>query len=352
MDKLAQSLLNWYGQNRRRLPFREEPTPYRVWVSEIMLQQTRMETALPYFERFMAALPDIQSLAAVGEDELHKLWQGLGYYNRARNLQKAAVLVVQRYGGELPADYAALCSLPGIGSYTAGAIASIAFGLPEVAVDGNVLRVFSRLLASEGDIGRPEVKRALSAEVRAALPPEAPGDFNQALMELGALVCVPGTPDCAACPLGDLCEGRRLGIKTRLPVIAAKKPKLECPICLLILHDEMGRVLLHRRPAKGLLAGLYEPLLLEGGFTKPEAEKHLDAIFPSVSLGAPLPEAKHVFTHRIWHMYGWQGRLPEGIHAAPLGYVRASAREINELYAIPGAFKTYLPFLTGGNDFD
>ena len=198
MENISPALLDWFYKNRRSLPFREDPTPYHVWLSEVMLQQTRVSAVLPYYYRFLEELPDIPALAACEEERLHKLWEGLGYYSRVRNLQKAAKLVCAQYGGQLPADYAALRALPGIGEYTAGAIASISFGLPVPAVDGNVLRVFSRLYNDPGVITEPAVKKAFTARVMEHQPPEKAGDYNQALMELGALACVPnGAPLCA-----------------------------------------------------------------------------------------------------------------------------------------------------------
>ena len=192
MNPIAPPLLAWFYKNQRSLPFRTQPSPYRVWVSEIMLQQTRVAAALPYYERFMAELPPPADLADCPPDRLDKLWEGLGYYSRVRNLQKAARIVCGQYGGQLPADYEALRALPGVGDYTAGAIASISFGLPVPAVDGNVLRVFSRLYADGGDVTSPAVKRAFTARVMEHQPQDKPGDYNQALMELGALVCLPG----------------------------------------------------------------------------------------------------------------------------------------------------------------
>ena len=226
MENISPALLDWFYKNRRSLPFREDPTPYHVWLSEVMLQQTRVSAVLPYYYRFLEALPDIPALAACEEERLHKLWEGLGYYSRVRNLQKAAKLVCAQYGGQLPADYAALRALPGIGEYTAGAIASISFGLPVPAVDGNVLRVFSRLYNDPGVITEPAVKKAFTARVMEHQPPEKAGDYNQALMELGALVCVPnGAPLCGQCPLAELCLARAAGTTAQLP----PKGKAEAP---------------------------------------------------------------------------------------------------------------------------
>ena len=231
MENISPALLHWFHANHRILPFRSDPTPYHVWLSEIMLQQTRVSAALPYYERFLAALPDIPALAACEEEKLHKLWEGLGYYSRVRNLQKAAKLVCAQYGGELPADYDALRALPGIGDYTAGAIASISFGLPVPAVDGNVLRVFSRLYNDDRLITDPKVKRAFTARVMEHQPPAAPGDYNQALMELGALVCVPnGAPLCAQCPLAHLCAAHAAGTALTLPRKAPPKARRIEPV--------------------------------------------------------------------------------------------------------------------------
>ena len=264
MENISSALLDWFYKNQRSLPFRTDPSPYHVWLSEIMLQQTRVSAALPYYQRFLAALPDIPALAACGEEKLHKLWEGLGYYSRVRNLQKAARIVCEQYGGQLPADYDALRALPGIGDYTAGAIASISFGIPVPAVDGNVLRVFSRLYNDPGIITEPAVKKAFTARVMEHQPPDAAGDYNQALMELGALVCVPnGAPLCEKCPLAAVCRARAAGTAPELPQKAAPKPRRMEPVTLALLESPAG-FLLQQRPAKGLLAGLWQPVLWEG----------------------------------------------------------------------------------------
>lgn len=349
ITSITAPLLRWYHAHRRVLPFREDPTPYHVWVSEIMLQQTRVSAALPYYERFMAELPTVQALAACGEERLQKLWQGLGYYSRARNLQKAACIVVEEYDGELPASYEKLLRLPGIGEYTAGAIASIAFGLPHVAVDGNVLRVFSRLLACEEDITLPKTKQALAAEAQRHMPKNAPSDYNQALMELGALVCLPGTPKCEGCPLREQCTGFAAGIAPTLPRKTAKPPKKQVPVCIFVVHSPRG-VLLQQRPAKGLLAGLWQPPLFEGSFTKAQAQQKLEQLLPGIVLGNALPKATHVFTHRIWLLYGWQAAADIN-HAAPEGCVWVTPQMLQNQYAVPSAFAAYLPLMsTGGGE--
>ena len=209
LTQIVEPLLFWYQKNKRSLPWRDQPTPYRVWVSEIMLQQTRVEAVKPYFERFLSQLPSIEALASCPEDRLLKLWEGLGYYSRARNLQKAARLLVEQYGGQLPADYRQLTALPGIGDYTAGAIASIAFGIAVPAVDGNVLRVISRILCCGDDIGLPQTKQSFRQLLLPVVPQHSAGDFNQALMELGATVCLPSSARCLLCPLAALCRAHQ-----------------------------------------------------------------------------------------------------------------------------------------------
>ena len=347
MENIAPPLLDWFYKNQRILPFRTDPSPYHVWLSEIMLQQTRVAAALPYYERFLRELPDIPALAACGPEKLHKLWEGLGYYSRVRNLQKAAQIVCEEYGGALPADYDALRALPGIGDYTAGAIASISFGLAVPAVDGNVLRVFARLYNDDGFITDPAVKRAFTARVMAHQPADAPGDYNQALMELGALVCLPGgEPLCGQCPLASLCAGRRAGTARQLPRKAAPKARRTVEVTVLLVRSPAGW-LIQKRPARGLLAGLWQPLVLEGEkLAAPGAV--LDAL---AGLGLrcggaaprPLAPAKHVFSHIEWQMTGWQIEL--GAQAAPEGFLWAGEAALRAEYALPGAFKAYKPLL-------
>lgn len=341
--ELAPPLLAWFDENKRVLPFRTDSTPYRVWVSEIMLQQTRVSAALPFFERFVLALPTIADLAACEPERLHKLWEGLGYYSRVRNLQKAAQLVMERHGGELPADYALLQALPGIGAYTAGAIASISFGLPEVAVDGNVLRVFARLLGDGGNVLHPETKQRLSIQVRAAQPPQRPGAYNEALMELGALVCIPnGAPLCAQCPLAVLCTAHKENTVEALPVKTPLKARKIVPLTVAVV-SRGGRVLLHRRPETGLLAGLWEPLLLEGVCTEAAAVLALAALGVTARPLEPLRTAKHVFTHLEWHMNGYA--LAAESDALPPNCVWATPAEVRGVYTLPNAFKAYRPAL-------
>ena len=337
---IAQPLLHWFWANHRVLPFRSDPTPYHVWVSEIMLQQTRVAAAVPYYERFVQELPDIPALAACEEERLLKLWEGLGYYSRVRNLQKAARIVCEQYGGQLPGDLAALKKLPGIGDYTAGAIASIGFGIPAPAVDGNVLRVFARLYNDEGDIMQPAVKAATTQKVMAQQPGEAPGDFNQALMELGALVCTPGQPDCTACPLQALCLGRQSGNPARLPQKAPKKARKKCELTLCLAQDAAGRWLLQKRGEQGVLAGLWQPpVLAEEALDEKKALAAAQKLLPAAVLLKEKPlKAKHIFTHLEWHMTAYVMAVP--CTPPPEGCVWASPAQLEQEYTLPGAFKT------------
>lgn len=344
LKKIVEPLLAWFDANARILPWRDSPTPYRVWVSEIMLQQTRVEAVKPYYLRFMEALPDVAALASCEEERLLKLWEGLGYYNRVRNMQEAARTVMEEYGGELPADYGALLRLKGIGSYTAGAIASLAFGIPVPAVDGNVLRVVSRVTASAEDISRASVRAQVEREIQAILPKQV-GAFNQALMELGAVVCVPnGMAKCEACPLCQVCLARERGIVTELPKKAAAKPRRIEKRTVLVIRDG-ERVALRRRGAKGLLAGMYELPNEDGWMTDEQVlaflkEKHFSPIRIR-----PLPEAKHIFSHVEWHMTGYMIQVEEPEGAEPGGYLFAEPAATQGQYPVPAAFARYMELL-------
>ena len=341
MENISPALLNWFYENQRVLPFRTNPSPYHVWLSEIMLQQTRVSAALPYYERFLAALPDIPALAACEEEKLNKLWEGLGYYSRVRNLQKAARIVCEQYGGELPADYDAIRALPGIGDYTAGAICSISFGIPVPAVDGNVLRVFSRLYNDPGVITDPAVKKAFTARVMEHQPPAAPGDYNQALMELGALVCVPnGAPLCEQCPLARLCQARAAGTALSLPQKAAPKARKLEDLTVALVESPAG-FLIQQRPEKGLLAGLWQPLLWEGAaMTAEQLPSALTALgIHGVTEVKPIPKAKHIFSHIEWRMTGYTVTVKA--QPAPDGCIWATREQLQTEYTLPGAFKAY-----------
>ena len=347
MPGVAQTLLPWFETHRRVLPFRQDPTPYHIWISEIMLQQTRMTAAVPYYQRFVTELPDPAALAACDPDRLRKLWQGLGYYSRAANLQKAAKILCEQYGGALPASFDELRALPGIGDYTAGAIASIGFGLPVPAVDGNVLRVFARLYNDDSDVTLPETKRLFTARVVQQLPADRPGDFNQALMELGALVCLPnGAPQCDSCPVASLCLGRAAGRAEQLPVKPAKKPKPVLPLTAVVLRGPQG-VLLQKRPDRGLLAKLWQPLLWEGTLSRQEVADRLEQLGLPASRLEPLGEAKHIFTHKVWQMQGWLAETEAD--TLPGRCVWATTEELETVYSVPSAFSAFRQAMAGGN---
>lgn len=337
-------LLSWYEKHARILPWREEPLPYRVWISEIMLQQTRVEAVKPYFERFLESLPDVKALAEAEDDRLMKLWEGLGYYNRARNLKKAAGVIMEEYGGKIPSEYETLIKLPGIGSYTAGAIASIAFGKPVPAVDGNVLRVISRVTASYEDILKQSTKRRMEAYLKESMPKQDASHFNQGLIEIGAVVCVPnGAPKCEECPLASICLARKKGLIGELPVkTPPKKRRIEKrTVCILESGDQVA---LHKRSSQGLLASLYELPNIEGHLEPKELLEALGIEEDSVKEIEALPCAKHVFSHVEWHMIGYRIRLYGEL---PSSYLSAFRWELKERYALPNAFSRYTMLIQG-----
>ncbi len=345
----ADLLLSWYDRAHRDLPWRRTKDPYRIWVSEIMLQQTRVEAVKPYYERFLTRLPNLQALAQCPEEELMKLWEGLGYYSRARNLQAAAKEACAVYGGSLPGTRAELLTLPGIGPYTSAAIASICFGEPHPAVDGNVLRVWSRRNADGGFISEASVKKRMEEELRRVIPTDRPGDFNQAMMELGACICVPNGPaKCTECPWEGICRAHLEGREEAYPVKAAKKPRTVEERTILVLRDA-GKVALRKRPGKGLLAGLYELPSIPGRQSARQVQTYLSGQGIKVLRIEDLGEAKHIFTHREWHMTGYLvrvdelERLPAGPDAAE--WIFARLRDVEETYAIPSAFSAYLSAL-------
>lgn len=341
LSRLPDPLLRWYRVNARDLPWRRTDSPYPIWVSEIMLQQTRVAAVLGYYGRFLAAFPTVRALAGASEDHLFKLWEGLGYYSRARNLQKAARIITERLGGVFPRTYKDLIALPGIGDYTASAIASAAFGQREAAVDGNVLRVFTRLTDCHRDITDLKVRRAVREQVGTVMPRAADDIriFNQATMELGATVCVPGgPPKCGLCPARDFCLGRIRQTASALPVKAPKKERKIEEKTVFLLQREDGRIALKKRPGSGLLAGLWEfpnvsgtldggagqELLSHWGLTPRDWRKRLTA--------------KHIFTHVEWHMTGYS-LLVSG--AGTENFFWAGSADLDKI-AVPSAFAKYL----------
>lgn len=368
LKQIAEPLLIWFADNARVLPWREDPAPYRVWVSEIMLQQTRVEAVKPYFDRFTKALPTVADLAACPEDELLKLWEGLGYYNRVRNMQKAAIDVVENYGGQLPADYEKLLKLKGIGHYTAGAISSIAYGISVPAVDGNVLRVLTRVAADNTDIMRQAFRNEMEQILQVFMEDNGlSGTFNQALMELGATVCVPnGAPLCEQCPWKSFCEAKKQNLISQLPVKSKAKPRKIEERTVLILRDD-DKVAIRKRPAKGLLAGLYELPNMEGHLT-PEQVLALvkDMGYAPIRI-QKLEDARHIFSHIEWHMCGYairveepamkqdtpgHGTAEENAMEKNTDLLFVEAEDAKERYAIPSAFVAYAGYMNIplGND--
>ena len=346
---ISKPLLKWYDKNRRILPWREDPTPYHVWVSEIMLQQTRVEAVKPYYRRFMEALPDVESLAAAEEQRLLKLWEGLGYYSRVRNLQKAALQIMEEYGGVMPNTFEQLVKLKGIGSYTAGAIASIAYGQKVPAVDGNVLRVVSRLCMDEDLITDTKVKQRVEEELKETMSTDRSGDFNQAMMEIGAMVCIPnGAPHCNECPLQEICLAHENGQEEAFPKKAGKKPRTIEKKTILIIQDA-DKAAIRQRPDKGLLAGMYEFPSFEGHKTAEEIVNYLSDRGLNPLRIQPLTDSKHIFTHKEWHMIGYQVRVDELVPRArneeTKDWLFIEPCETQEKYPIPSAFSAYVPYL-------
>ena len=349
LEKIAEPLLKWYDKGRRILPWREDPQPYYVWLSEIMLQQTRVEAVKPYYDRFIQNVPDIQALAEMEEDKLVKLWEGLGYYNRVRNLQKAAKVIVKEHEGKMPSEYESLLELPGIGSYTAGAIASIAYGKAVPAVDGNVLRVLSRLRMDGEDILSQKTKTRVEKELREVIPVNRPGDFNQALMELGAMVCLPnGEPKCGECPWEALCQAHHMGKTAEFPKKKAKKARKIEEKTVLVIQDE-DRAAFRRRPEKGLLAGMYEFPVLEGRLAEGKVLEILGQMGLKVLRIRPIGEAKHIFSHKEWHMVGYAIKVDELERPEKpefrQDWIFVDKNEVRENYPVPSAYAAYTEYL-------
>ena len=326
-------LLEWYDHNQRILPWRDNKNPYYIWISEIMLQQTKVQTVIPYFERFIQTLPTIESLANAKEHELLKLWEGLGYYNRVRNLQLAAKEVVEKYNGVLPDDKDELETLKGIGPYTSGAIASIAFNKKYSAVDGNVLRVFSRLLEIRGDIKEPKTKKKIKEFVETLLPNRV-GDFNQGLMEIGATVCLPnGQPHCALCPFNTYCKAYLNQTTKEIPEKRSKKKRpIKSKTVLVIKYK--NKYAIEKRSNQGLLASMYQFPMIDGHLLLEDVEKlGLGTIENIQDLGI----SNHKFTHLEWNMRGYLVVLQKDYTS----YQYETAQSIEENYTVPSAFKAY-----------
>lgn len=344
----VQDTLDWYDNNKRDLPWRRDRNPYHIWVSEIMLQQTRVEAVIPYYQRFMERLPEIKELALCPEDALLKLWEGLGYYNRVRNMQKAAITMMEEYNGEMPTRYADIIGLSGIGPYTAGAIASIAYGERVPAVDGNVLRIVARVSEDDSDILKESTKRRVTEALRKVMPERA-GDYNQALMEIGALACIPnGEPKCTSCPWIKYCRAKKNGTYDRLPVKTKLKARRIEEKTVLIIRDG-EKIVLGKRPKKGLLAGMYELPNIEGYHSEQEILEFVkDNGFLPLQI-KKLPDEKHIFSHIEWRMQGYMVWVADVDSYQPAekesSYLLVEVEKTRNEYAIPTAFEKYAEYV-------
>ncbi|MBR2591069.1 MAG: A/G-specific adenine glycosylase [Clostridia bacterium] len=338
LQTIAQPLVRWYQDNKRMLPWRQDKDPYHVWVSEIMLQQTRIEAVCEHYYAFMQALPAVSELAAVEEEKLLKLWEGLGYYSRARNLKKAAQVIMEEYGGIFPRTYAQLVKLPGIGQYTAGAIASICFNERVPAVDGNVLRVLARVRADDKNVLLPETKKSAEALIAAIIPEEA-GDFNEGIMELGETICLPNAlPLCNKCPIQGQCKAYAESLTAELPVRIKTTTRKKVQKTVLIFESESGEIAIEKRESKGLLAGLYalpntDSFLSEAqikAFSREQGLKAKDITF--------CKDTKHLFTHIEWNMKVYRVKVADkNTH-----YTWCTAEDLRDTYALPTAFSKCL----------
>jgi A/G-specific adenine glycosylase len=315
-ELIGQLLLAWYRDHRRELPWRRTRDPYSIWVAEIMLQQTRVETVLAYYGRFLQRFPSASALASAPIDDVLKAWEGLGYYARARNLHRAARTVMDQMGGQLPSSPTALQRLPGIGRYTAAAIASIAFGRDTIALDGNLRRVLCRILAIDDDPGRPNTQRFLEEQACSMLPSGQAGDFNQALMDLGAMVCVPSSPHCLLCPLLGFCQAQREGIQDALPIRATRAKRPHRDVTAGVIWNGSGDLLITRRPEDGLLGGLWE---FPGGKRRPGEPLHDclhreidEELAIQIKIGDLLCTIEHTFTHFYMTLYAYECKFLSG----------------------------------------
>ncbi|WKY48008.1 A/G-specific adenine glycosylase [Eubacteriaceae bacterium ES3] len=352
---LQNNTLEWFYKNKRSLPFRETKNPYNIWISEIMAQQTQIDTLIPYYNRFIEKFPDLSSLAAANEADVLKAWEGLGYYSRARNLHKAAQIIERDYSGSFPSDYNTLIKLPGIGPYTGGAIASIAFNQAVTAVDGNVLRVISRFLNSKLDIGENKTKKHITQWLESLLP-ENSGDFNEALMELGAMICTPKSPKCLLCPLIDGCQAYLKGTQEILPLKKKKNRQKTINMEVGVLCQNQD-LLFVRRDEKGLLSGMWSfPIIPQGECPGQAIRQHLNTYFKTLPEPKLAGHSRHIFTHIIWEIDVYIFRSPASLKESAAQYkLDKHSQEqsicfipINETdrLTLPVAFKKLLPLIS------
>lgn len=337
-QRIAEPLIKWFMEQKRELPWRQDKDPYHVWISEIMLQQTRIEAALSSYRRFTEALPDIESLAKVDDDTLMKLWEGLGYYSRARNLKKAAQMIMRDFGGRFPSTNREIITLPGIGEYTAGAIASICFDEPVPAVDGNVLRVVARVTADDSNVLLPQTKKRVTAMLKAIMPRQS-GAFNEGLMELGETVCLPnGAPKCGECPIQRSCKAYRDGMTEKLPVRIKQLKRTRVEKTVFLIRTADGRLALEKRPEKGLLAGLYQLPYIDGYYSTEELCGVLTEWGLCVSNLHHHKDAKHVFTHIDWLMKSYSVTVEQPTDR----FIWVTEDELESIYPLPTAYRKLL----------
>ncbi|MGB4588030.1 MAG: A/G-specific adenine glycosylase [Clostridiaceae bacterium] len=342
-EDFQHKILTWYKGFRREMPWREEPSPYRIWISEIMLQQTRVDTVIPYFNNFMEKYPTIESLASSDEDELMKYWEGLGYYSRIRNIRETAINIMSNYNGQIPETYDELIKLKGIGEYTAGAIASEAFGQKVPAVDGNVFRVFARLTAKEEDLRDLKFQKKLKEAVKSVLPETEVGDFNQGLIELGALICIPkGSPKCGLCPVKDLCLSNKLNLQDKIPFKSKAKERVIQEKTVFILQYE-DKFAVRKRDDQNLLAGLFEIPNVEGFYTLDEARTVVEEMGFVVSDLHMIKDRKVVFTHIEWILQGYYVHVQNENER----FIFDTKENLEQNYTLATAFRTYLNFMEG-----
>ena len=334
LTKIVKPIVKWYQNQEKTLPWKQDKEPYHIWVSEIMLQQTRIEAVKKYYTRFMQELPTIHDLANVSEEKLLKLWEGLGYYSRAKNLKKAAIQIEQEYEGKIPTNYKELLKLPGIGEYTAGAIASISYQEKVPAVDGNVLRVVSRVLGSKKDVLLPETKKEFTKQLLEIIPKEA-GDFNEGLMELGEKICIPNTPPlCEKCPIQKFCMAYKENLTTEIPV-RVKKQKRKIQERTVFILKYKNQIAIRKRKETGILANLYEFPNILGKVKEEQISKILKQWNLQFKNLQKMKNEKHIFTHVEWHMCAYEIEVKN----KNAEWIWATEEELKNQYPLPTAFK-------------
>jgi len=345
IEGFQQDLISWFKAEQRDLPWRNDQDPYKVWVSEIMLQQTRVDTVIPYFKRFIEWFPTIEDLAEANEDKVLKAWEGLGYYSRVRNLQSAVKEVKEKYNGKVPNSPKEIAELKGVGPYTAGAILSIAYGIPEPAVDGNVMRVLSRILSIWEDIAKPSSRKIFETAVRQLISHDEPSAFNQALMELGALICTPTSPSCLLCPVREHCHAYHEGVQNELPIKTKKTKVRNVQLSACILLDKSGKILIHKRPETGLLANLWEFPNIEIHHPLQSERVHLEKLFNEsldlkIELEKIIGQIEHVFSHLIWNINVYVGKINSFVQETK-DWKLVTMEEMDQ-YALPVSYQKML----------